>query len=136
MIKHDRSCSKTLIWMCAVLFMGLVSCYGSPPGGGPQKSPTVGMALSSPSGFSNKDASFKNEEGLGHLKQEHWDTSETFFRDAIAMAPNFAEAHFNLALALDQLGNHPEASEHFKTAKELAPDNPKIAENEVLKKHL
>lgn len=136
MTKKHPCCPKAVIWVGAVVLLGLVSCYSNPPGGGPQKNPAVGMALSSPSGFSNKDASFKNEEGLGHLKQEHWDTSEKFFRDAIAMAPDFAEAHFNLALALDQMGNHPEASEHFKTAKELAPNNPKIAENEILKKHL
>lgn len=121
----------------SVMFVfGLISCYSNPPGGGPQRSPAVGMALNSPAGFSNKDAAMKNDDGVGHLQQEHWDTSATFFRDAIAMAPNLAEAHFNLALALDQMGNHPEASEHFKAARDLAPSNPKIAENEVLKKHL
>jgi Tfp pilus assembly protein PilF len=136
MIKPDRSCSKALIWICAVLFMGLVSCYGSPPGGGPKRSPVVGMALDSPKGFSNKEAAAKNDEGVGHLKQEHWDTAGPFFRDAIAMSPNMPEAHFNLGLVLDEMGNHQEATEHFKTAKELAPNNPKIAENEILKKHL
>lgn len=136
MTKEHPCFPKAVIWVSAVLLLGLVSCYSNPPGGGPQRSPAVGMALDSPKGFSNKDSAAKNDEGVGHLKQEHWDTSATFFRDVIAMSPNMAEAHFNLALALDQMGNHQEATEHFKTANELAPNNPKIAENEILKKHL
>ncbi len=119
-----------------ILLFGLSACSGGSSGGGPQKSPAVRMALNSPRDFPNKDASLKNDDGVGHLVQEHWDTSTQFFRDAIAMSPKLAEAHFNLALALDQMGSHEEAAEHFRTAKELAPTNPKIAENEILKKHL
>jgi Flp pilus assembly protein TadD len=114
----------------------MASCYGNPPGGGPQQNPVVGMALDSPKDFSNKEAAAKNDEGVGHLKQEHWDIAAGFFRDAIAQSSNMAEAHFNLGLVLDQMGNHQEAAEQFKTAKELAPNNPKIADNEILKKHL
>ena len=136
MNKPCWSRSKSLVWIPCALLIGLVSCYSSPPGGGPLKSPVVGMALDSPSGSPSKEAAMKNDEGVSHLKQEHWDTSATFFREAIAISSNMPEAHFNLALVLDEMGNHPEATEHFKTAKELAPNNPKIAENEILKKHL
>jgi tetratricopeptide (TPR) repeat protein len=118
-----------------ILLLGVVSCYGN-PSGGPKQSPAVGMALDSPKDFPNKDASAKNDEGVSHLKQEHWDISAGYFRDAITMSPDMAEAHFNLGLALDQMGNHQEAAEQFKKAKELAPNNPKIADNEILKKHL
>jgi len=119
-----------------VLLFVMESCYGNPPGGGPQQNPVVGMALESPPNFPNKEAAAKNNEGVDHFKQEHWDISANFFRDAIGMSSNLAEAHFNLGLALDQTGNHQEAAQQFKTAKELAPNNPKIAENEILKKHL
>jgi tetratricopeptide (TPR) repeat protein len=134
MTRADRKYVTALIGI--VLLFVMASCYGNPPGGGPQQNPVVGMALESPQNFPNKEAAAKNNEGVGHLKQEHWDISAGYFRDAIAMSSNLAEAHFNLGLALDQMGNHQEASEQFKTAKELAPNNPKIAENEILKKHL
>ncbi len=109
-------------------------CHGG--SGGPKKSPAVGMALESPSLAANREAAMKNDEGLSHLKQEHWETSTGFFRDAIKQDPGLAEAYFNLGLALDEMGKHSEASEQFKKAKELAPNNPKIVENEILKKHL
>jgi len=115
----------------------LISCsYGGPGSGGPAKSPAINMALNSPRDFSNKDAAMQNDEGVNHLQQGHWDVSAEHFRKSIATASNLAEAHFNLALALDAMEKHPEATEEFKKAKELAPNNPKIAENEILKKHL
>jgi Flp pilus assembly protein TadD len=122
-----------------VCILVLVSCekpeYGESKKE-PAKSPAVGMALNAPQEFPNKDAAMKNDEGISHLKQEHWDISTRYFREAIDMDPSLAEAHFNLGLALDEMGEHQEASAHFRKAKELAPDNPKIAENEILKKHL
>lgn len=50
-----------------------------------------------------------------------------------------AEAHYNLdnlALALDKLGKHGEATAHFKMALELAPEDPKIRDSGILKTHV
>lgn len=116
--------------------LGMVLSCGQQSGKGPQKAPAVKMALKAPSDASNKSAAMKNDEGVSHLVQEHWDVSNKFFREAISADPNMAEAHFNLALSLDEMGQHTEASEHFQKARELAPNDPRIAENEVLKKHL
>lgn len=93
-------------------------------------------AMMSPADMTNQEAAAKNNEGVDHLVQSHYDVSAKHFRDAIAAKPNFAEAHFNLGLALDGMGNHPDATESFKKAKEFGANNPKIAENAILKKHL
>jgi tetratricopeptide (TPR) repeat protein len=78
----------------------------------------------------------ENNEGVGHFKEGHWKTSAKHFKEAIAVAPKLAEAHYNLALTLDKLGDHGGATQHFGDALDLAPDNPKIKDSKILKDHL
>lgn len=84
----------------------------------------------------DSSAAMHNAEGVKHYNKEHWDVAAEHFQEAVAADGNLAEAHYNLALALDKLGKHKDAVTHFKKALDLAPDNPKIAESEILKKHL
>jgi len=78
----------------------------------------------------------ENNEGVGHYKEGHWEISAKHFREAIAAGPKLAEAHYNLALTLDKVGDHGGATQHFGEALELAPDNPKIKDSKILKEHL
>ncbi len=78
----------------------------------------------------------ENNEGVGHYKEGHWKTSVKHFKEAITAGPKLAEAHYNLALALDKLGDHGGATQHFKEALDLAPDNPKIKDSKILQDHL
>ncbi len=115
------------------VLLALTGCYGSGGGGG---SSAQIPAITSPASISNKDAAAKNNEGVDHLVQGHYDVAAPLFQEALGMQPDFAEAHFNLAIALDGKGDHAGATESFKKAKEFGGSNPKIAENENLKKHL
>jgi Flp pilus assembly protein TadD len=110
----------------------LTACYSSGGGGG---SSAQIPALMAPADMSNKEAAAKNNEGVDHLVQGHWDVALKNFDEAIAAKANFAEAHFNRAIALDGKGDHPGATESFKKAQEFGGGNPKISENEILKKH-
>jgi len=110
----------------------LISCTGSGGGGATAQIPS----LMSPSEMDNQEASNKNNEGVDHLVQGHYDVSKPLFEQAIAAKSSFAEAHFNLAVTLDGMGKHGEATESFKKAIEFGKDNPKISENALLKKHL
>ena len=58
------------------------------------------------------------------------------FESAIRADSGLAEAHFNLALTLHELGDHREATIHFKRASELAPANKEIEESSVYRNHL
>jgi Flp pilus assembly protein TadD len=77
-----------------------------------------------------------NKEGISHYEKGHWDKAEMHFRGAVKDNDNSAEAHYNLALSLDKMGNHGEATAEFGKALKLAPNNPAIADSEILKKHL
>ena len=78
----------------------------------------------------------ENNEGVDHFNQEHWDVAQEHFNKALTVNPDLPEAHYNLALALDKLGNHGEATAHFKTALNLAPENPNIRDSGILKAHV
>ena len=115
----------------------LVSCgEKSKDKGGTGKSSASQMGLKAPTDAANKEAASKNDEGISHLVQRHWDTAAGFFKEAIEADPNLAEAHFNLALSLHKTGKHGDASKHFKKAKELASGNSKIVDNKILKDHV
>jgi len=77
-----------------------------------------------------------NAEGIKHYNKGHWEKAEQHFRGAVKADPKLAEAHYNLALSLDKLGNHREATTYFGSAFKLAPDNPSIAGSKILKGHL
>jgi len=94
------------------------------------------MAIAAPEGYANESAAARNQDGMDHLLREHWEKAAADFQRALEADPDLAAAHFNLALALDQEGKHEEAAEHFKKASQLAPDDPRISGNLILKKYL
>ena len=77
----------------------------------------------------------ENDEGITHAQKGHWDVAESHFRKALEADPKLAEAQYNLGLALDKQNKHEEATTAFKKAAEMAPDNSKITESDILKKH-
>ena len=77
-----------------------------------------------------------NSIGMRHYRNRAYGSAEEHFQKAIDADAKLAEAHYNLGLSLDQLGLHKDATDEFKKALEFAPDNPKIADSTILKKHL
>jgi Tfp pilus assembly protein PilF len=55
------------------------------------------------------------------------------FRRALRSDPSFADAHFNLAMALTELGERDNAKEHWHTYLKLDPHSPWA---EVARRHL
>jgi Tfp pilus assembly protein PilF len=75
-------------------------------------------------------------EGIEHYDKGHWDVAKKHFSEAEKADPQSAEAHYNLALALDKSGDHKGATEHFQRAQTLGKDNMEIQQSEIFKKHL
>ena len=81
-------------------------------------------------------ANAHNTEGIDHYNQEHWGVAHEHFMQAVEADPESAQAHYNLALALDKMGQHGDAAQHFKKASDLGKDNPEIQNSKILQGHL
>ncbi len=57
--------------------------------------------------------------GAESADQENWDDAVTRFRAALEIDPEYADTHFRLATALENLGNHQEAEAHYRRALDL-----------------
>ena len=74
--------------------------------------------------------------GIEQYNKGHWARAKKHFARAAKIDPASAEAHYDLALALDKLNDHVRAKGHFKKAYELGKTNAEIQGSDVLKKHL
>jgi Tfp pilus assembly protein PilF len=74
--------------------------------------------------------------GIEHYGKGHWDVAKKHFSEAEKADPQSAEAHYDLALALDKAGDHKSAVEHFQRAQTLGKDNMDIQQSDILRKHL
>ena len=85
---------------------------------------------------SDPEATSHNDEGISHYKEGHFDIALKHFREAGKIQSEIGEIHFNEALALDKLGDHGDASKHFKVAQENANGNTLILESKILLAHI
>ncbi len=81
-------------------------------------------------------ASQQNAEGIIRYQMGQWEVAKQHFEAAIEVEPNGAEPHYNLALALHQLGAHAESLTHLKQAAKLAPKNPAITGSTFYRSHV
>lgn len=145
-----------IIWIAAAGLLAttwLSGCEQSQPGADVKKEPPAPAATLEPAaGEAKPDMSVAvtntvltapvaspgrtaNDEGVSHAREGHWDVAEGHFRKALEADPKLAEAQFNLGLALNSLGKHDEAKAAFMKAAEMAPNDIRITESEILKKH-
>lgn len=90
---------------------------------GPEKKdPKAVLTLQAPSG-APAAAVTAVEEGNKLFAQGQWEPAKAQYEAAIKVQPELAEAHYDLALTLDRLGNKKEATAHYKEAANLAPGN-------------
>ena len=85
---------------------------------------------------SSPEANTHNDEGIVQYKEGHFDIALKHFREAGKIQSEIGEIHFNEALALDKLGDHGDASKHFKVAQENANGNTLILESKILLAHI
>lgn len=86
------------------------------------KSNTARTVLPAPNG-TKPEAAAQVEKGNALFVSKDFAGAEQAFRQAILVDAGLAEAHYNLALSLDQTGRKDEAKKHYIEAANLAPGN-------------
>jgi protein O-GlcNAc transferase len=67
--------------------------------------------------------------GISYFQQGKPDRGIDFVRKALAIKPDYAEAHYNLGSALQGLGRHGDAVTHYRKALALGHDNADLHNN-------
>lgn len=83
---------------------------------------TARTVLPAPNG-TKPEAAAQVEKGNALFVSKDFAGAEQAFRQAILVDAGLAEAHYNLALSLDQTGRKDEAKKHYIEAANLAPGN-------------
>ncbi|MFM8551245.1 MAG: tetratricopeptide repeat protein [Nitrospiraceae bacterium] len=119
---------KILMAICLVLVAS--GCAG------PEKprQTAVPLTLKAPAGTQAAAASAV-AEGNRLFAQEQWEQAKQQYEAAIKIQPDLAEAHYNLALSLERLGNKKDATAHYKEAANLAPGNQVIWNSPPFRKY-
>ena len=117
-----RALPVCLIW--PVLFIGCLSEPAPPPQ----------LTLNAPSG-SNPAAIAALSEGNQRFAEGRWGAAKVLFEQAVQAQPDLAEAHYNLGLALERLGERDEARHHYIEAANLAPGHKVIWDSPPLRRH-
>jgi Tfp pilus assembly protein PilF len=76
-----------------------------------------------------------NIQGTEAYQNKQFTEARTYFQQVVAGAPNSAEAHYNLGLALFALGENDQAREQFIEAANLAPGDKVIWDSPALRQY-
>jgi len=86
--------------------------------------------LSAPAG-TNAEIKAQLERGNVLFTSHDWAGAEKVYREVVSFDPSLAEAHYNLAVALDHQGKQAEARKHYVDAANLAPGNKVIWDSPI-----
>jgi len=75
------------------------------------------------------------DQGNKLFAARQWEAARVQYEAAIKAQPSLAEAHYNLALALEYLGDEKAARPHYMEAATLAPGNKVIWNSPPLRMH-
>lgn len=118
------------VWKLASLLMGiaiLAGCNSTPK---PVKQPTLKAPITA-----NPTARSAITEGNQLFASGQWQAAKEKYEKALHAQKTVAEAHYNMALALDRMGNRAEARPHYMEAANLAPGHPVIWNSPVLRRY-
>ena len=110
--------------ICSLVFIGACSSTGK----------VKVMALNAPGG-SNPEAASAVQAGNQAFTAGQWATAKQHYEKAIGVQKTLAEAHYNLALTLDRLGQRKQAEVHYTEAANFAPGHPVIWNSRIYRRY-
>ena len=75
------------------------------------------------------------EEGNKLFAARQWDAAKAQYEAAIKAQPSLAEAHYNLAMVIENLGDEATARRHYVEAANLAPGHKIIWDSPPFRMH-
>lgn len=120
---------KSPLWWSLLLVL-VMMCWLTLSGCLPRPVPLASLPMDHPK------AADLNLKGIDRYQAGQWVEALELFDAALQIDPDFAEAHFNAALALHQMDRHEEATRHFRRAGELDPRNKAIVNTTWYRNHL
>lgn len=97
-----------------------------------KRKPLVPLALN---GETKQQAVTLTEQGTQAYQAQQYEDAKRYFGEAVTLAPQSAQAHYNYGLALYALGDTRQAREHFFDANNLDPENKTISDSPALSPH-
>jgi Tfp pilus assembly protein PilF len=118
------------ISVIVLMMAGLIvtGCAGS------NEKPSSERTLRPPAGTSPQ-ATAAVEEGNRLFASQQWEAAKVQYEAAINAQPTLAEAHYNLAMSLEKLGDKAAAKKHYIEAADLAPGHKVIWNAPPLRRH-
>lgn len=118
---------KKLLMVFGIWPVLLIGCFGD-PGPPPQ------LTLNAPFGAKPTVVTALNE-GNKRFAEGRWGDAKTLYEQAIQEQPDLAEAHYNLGLVYERLGDRQQARHYYIEAANLAPGHKTIWNSPPLKRH-
>ena len=91
------------------------------------------LTLNAPIG-TNLTAKDAMNQGNQRFAEGRWGAAKVLYEQASKAQPDLAEAHYNLALALERLGEPEQARQHYIEAANLAPGHQVIWDSPPLRR--
>lgn len=113
--------------LIVLLVLGITACASKP-----KVKPLVPLQLTM--GATPQALTF-TEQGTKAYQSGQFAEAKAAFAQAVTSAPQSGEAHYNLAIALNKLGDAEEAHRHFIEAANLAPGDKEIWDSPALRQY-
>lgn len=117
---------KLLTTVCVALVVVVMGACSSKP------KPRVLAPLALVDGGIKPQAITATEQGTQAYQAKQFEEAKKYFEQAMTVAPQSGQAHYNYALALNALGDMEAARQHFLEAANLAPGDKTIWDSPAL----